>query len=189
MKILCFGDSNTYGYDPRSYFGGQYPAQYRWVDLLAQKLGCKAVNAGENGREIPSREREYQLFDQILIQHQPVDFLVIMLGINDLLQGTPAETVANRMERFLRRIPMEKSSILLIGPPPMQRGEWVSTQALIDASVALNHEYKALSARLGVGFADAGNWHIPMTFDGVHFTEEGHKAFAAELMNYLSKGE
>ena len=34
MKILCFGDSNTYGYDPRSYFGGQYLAQHRWVDLL-----------------------------------------------------------------------------------------------------------------------------------------------------------
>ena len=41
MKILCFGDSNTYGYDPRSYFGGQYPARHRWVDLLAQKLNCK----------------------------------------------------------------------------------------------------------------------------------------------------
>ena len=46
MKILCFGDSNTYGYDPRSYFGGQYPAQNRWVDLLAQKLDCKAVRRG-----------------------------------------------------------------------------------------------------------------------------------------------
>ena len=57
MKILCFGDSNTYGYDPRSYFGGQYPAKHRWVDLLAQKLDCKAVNAGENGREISQTGR------------------------------------------------------------------------------------------------------------------------------------
>ena len=22
MNIICFGDSNTYGYDPRGYFGG-----------------------------------------------------------------------------------------------------------------------------------------------------------------------
>ena len=43
MKILCFGASNTYGYDPRSYFGSQYPAQYRWVDLLAEKLNCTAI--------------------------------------------------------------------------------------------------------------------------------------------------
>ena len=53
MKILCFGDSNTYGYDPRSYFGGQYSAKHRWVDLLAQKLDCKAVNAGRMDGRFP----------------------------------------------------------------------------------------------------------------------------------------
>ena len=80
MKILCFGDSNTYGYDPRFFFGSQYPAQHRWVDLLAQKLGCKVVNAGENGREIPGREGELQRFDSILTNQMPVDLLIIMLG-------------------------------------------------------------------------------------------------------------
>ena len=34
MKVICFGDSNTYGYDPRSYFGGRYDADIRWVDIL-----------------------------------------------------------------------------------------------------------------------------------------------------------
>ena len=24
MNVICFGDSNTYGYDPRSYLGGRY---------------------------------------------------------------------------------------------------------------------------------------------------------------------
>ena len=189
MKILCFGDSNTYGYDPRSFFGSQYPAQHRWVDLLAQKLDCKAVNAGENGREIPSQERELQRFNLMLTNQKPIDLLIIMLGGNDLLQGNSVEAVVKRMEFFLKHIDLEKSRILLIGPPPMQRGEWVPTQPLIDVSVALNYEYKALSQRLGVGFADAGEWNIPLTFDGVHFTEEGHKAFAEGLANYLNKGE
>ena len=181
MKILCFGDSNTYGYDPRSFFGSQYPAQHRWVDLLAQKLGCKVVNAGENGREIPRQEEELQRFDLMLTNQKPIDLLIIMLGGNDLLQGNSVEAVVNRMEAFLDHIDLEKSQILLIGPPPMQRGEWVPTQTLIDASVALNHEFKALSRHLGVGFADAEEWNIPLTFDGVHFTEEGHKAFAEWL--------
>ena len=35
MDIICFGDSNTYGYDPRGYFGGRYDADCRWVDILA----------------------------------------------------------------------------------------------------------------------------------------------------------
>lgn len=46
MKVVCFGDSNTYGYDPRSWLGGRYPADSRWVDLLAQKTGWDVVNLG-----------------------------------------------------------------------------------------------------------------------------------------------
>ena len=187
MKILCFGDSNTYGYDPCSFFGSQYPAQHRWVDLLAQKLDCKVVNAGENGREIPRREGELQRFNLMLTNQKPIDLLIIMLGGNDLLQGNSVKDVARRMEFFLTHIDLERSNILLIGPPPMRFGEWVPTQDLIDASVALNHEYKALSNGLGVGFADAGEWDIPLAFDGVHFTENGHRAFAEALFNHLDK--
>ena len=187
MKILCFGDSNTYGYDPRSFIGSQYPPRHRWVDLLAQKLGCDAVNAGENGREIPEGEGELMRFEMMLARHDPVDLLVIMLGTNDLLQGDPPEVVARRMEAFLEHIPLERSKILLIAPPPMQRGAWVPSKSLIDASTALNREYEALCARLGIGFADARTWDIPLTFDGVHFSEEGHGAFAEGLANYLTK--
>ena len=53
MRILCFGDSNTYGYDPRSYFGGRYGPEERWVDLLSGLCGAECVNLGSNGRSIP----------------------------------------------------------------------------------------------------------------------------------------
>ena len=189
MKILCFGDSNTYGYDPRSFFGSQYPAQHRWVDIFAGKLDCKAVNAGENGREIPRREGELLRFDLMMTNQKPVDLLIIMLGGNDLLQGNCVEAVVARMEQFLKRIDLDASKILLVGPPVMQPGEWVPTQSLIDASQKLNLEYKSLAQRLGVSFVDSGEWDVSMTFDGVHLSEEGHRAFAEGLFNYLNKGE
>lgn len=189
MKILCFGDSNTYGYDPRSYFGSRYPAQHRWVDLLAEKMDCKAVNAGENGREIPWREWELADFHRMLRKEQPMDLLIVMLGTNDLLRGNSPETVAGRMEAFLEASDPEKGKILLIGPPAMKLGEWVPTHTLTDASTELNHRYKSLSERLGVDFTDAGMWNISLAFDGVHFTEEGHEAFSERLATYLNKGE
>ena len=37
MNVICFGDSNTYGYDPRSWLGGRYDPDSRWVDILAPK--------------------------------------------------------------------------------------------------------------------------------------------------------
>ena len=42
MKVICFGDSNTYGYDPRSFLGGRYEADCRWADILAAKTGWTA---------------------------------------------------------------------------------------------------------------------------------------------------
>jgi lysophospholipase L1-like esterase len=89
------------------------------------------------------------------------------------------------MESFLQRIDHGEPDILLIGPPPMQLGEWVPSASLIDASRQLNAQYRALSENLGITFADSGHWQIPMAFDGVHFTEEGHIAFADALFHHL----
>ena len=38
---------------------------------------------------------------------------------------------------------------------------------------------------LGIRFADAGKWNISLAYDGVHFTEQGHRAFAAGLLEVL----
>ena len=187
MKILCFGDSNTYGYDPRSYFGGQYPAQHRWVDLLAQKLNCTAVNAGENGREIPRREGELQRFDLMLSNQKPLDLLLVMLGGNDLLQGNSVETVAQRMEVFLSRIPLEKSQIVLIGPPRIKPGAWITDDRLLEDCVRLNAAYRTVAEKLGVRFVDATGWDIDVTYDGVHYSEKGHQTFAEQLFLSLSR--
>ena len=46
MNVICFGDSNTYGYDPRGYFGGRYDAGSRWVDILAEETGWTVCNMG-----------------------------------------------------------------------------------------------------------------------------------------------
>ena len=181
MRILCFGDSNTYGYDPRSYFGSRYPAEHRWVDLLAQRSGWEVLNAGENGREIPRTAGELRRFAQLLSGCQPVDLLLVMLGGNDLLQGADAAGVAVRMEAFLTQIPLPREQIVLIGPPPVKPGAWVTEERLLADSVGLAAAYQALSQKLGTRFVDAGGWEIALTFDGVHFSEEGHRTFAENL--------
>ena len=60
MKLWCFGDSNTYGYDPCGFFGGRYAAP--WPALLAEKTGFQVINGGKNGRMIPEREYEFLRF-------------------------------------------------------------------------------------------------------------------------------
>ena len=185
MRVLCFGDSNTFGYDPRSYFGGRYPAEHRWVDILARKTGWEVGNAGENGRGIPERDHEIRPITRMVEEWQP-DRFVVMLGTNDLLQGADAGTVEERMERFFTRLPLGKDRILLIAPPPMEPGDWVTEPRLIAASKQLIERYQSLALRLGADFADAGRWGVSLTYDGVHFTEEGHKAFADGIYRCLN---
>ena len=176
MKVICFGDSNTYGYDPRGYFGGRYDADSRWVDLLAAETGWTIRNLGQNGREIPSAAPGLPA---------DTDLLIVMLGTNDLLQGRSPEQAAGRLERFLTGIALDRSKLLLIAPPPVTLGEWVPSPQLIEDSHAFARLCQALAERMGIRFADAGRWDIPLTYDGVHFTEQGHRAFAAGLLEEL----
>ena len=47
MKLWCFGDSNTYGYDPCGFFGGRYAAP--GPELLAGKSGPPGIHDGGDG--------------------------------------------------------------------------------------------------------------------------------------------
>lgn len=176
MRILCFGDSNTYGYDPRGYFGDRYPAEDRWPDLLAKQTSWESINAGANGREIP--RNPYAL--RLLNEHVPVDIFLVMLGTNDLLQGASASEAAARMEAFMTSILPYCNNTLLVAPP-MKRGAWVPTDALAAESIQLAEEYQVLAKRMNIPFADTRGWNIELTFDGVHFTENGHHTFAENL--------
>lgn len=129
-----------------------------------------------NGRSIP-REG--------LTLPDNTDWLVLMLGTNDLLQGTDSETVAARMGYFLDQIQLKSGKILLIAPPALQRGAWVNNDELVQASQRLSKLYQALSSEKQIDFTDASSWGISLAFDGVHFTEEGHRIFAQHLFPLL----
>ena len=176
MNVICFGDSNTYGYDPRGYFGGRYQADSRWVDILATETGWTVYNMGQNGREIPSAVPAFP---------DDTDLLIVMLGTNDLLQGRSPEQATERLERFLSGVSLDRSEVLLIAPPPMTLGEWVASQQLIDDSHTFAKCCQDLAEQLGIRCANAGNWDISLAYDGAHFTEQGHKAFATGLLEEL----
>lgn len=181
MRILCFGDSNTYGYDPRGFPADRYGADDRWVDRLSNQTGHVVINAGINGQEIP--RNPYCL--RLLAQQQDVDILLVMLGTNDLLQGASAKEAAARMELFLEPLLPHCGKVLLVAPPPMKRGAWVSTDTPVDESICLADEYRLVAERLNIPFLDTRHWNIGLAYDGVHFTEAGHHGFARHLTEYL----
>lgn len=101
----------------------------------------------------------------------------------DVIHEYPDLTV--HLTLFNAAISAGTPQMLLIAPPTMCRGERVPNRQLIDDSRTFAQCCRNLAERLGIRFADAGDWGISLAYDGVHFTEQGHRAFAAGLLEVL----
>ena len=191
-KILFFGDSNTYGYDPRSYIGERLPKEQRWAGIVDFALAGKAevIEAGQNGRQlplIPSDEEFVRRFTRVLGEG---DVIAVMLGTNDvLLTNRPdAGKATGRMSKLLDFLKEDSSlnhfDIIIIGPP-LPSAEYEELAPYRRECILMNKGYEALCGEKGIRFIDSGAWDVPMSYDGVHISVEGHKLFAEHMLKEL----
>ncbi len=87
MRFLCIGDSNTWGYNPED--GLRH--KNRWTKVLADKMPeHQVIEEGLNGRTILSvdtfmtQRRGISGLKMMLMTHKPVDWVILMLGTNEL---------------------------------------------------------------------------------------------------------
>lgn len=204
MKILCFGDSNTYGYIPG---GGRYDKHTRWPGRLQGFLGeqYRVIEAGLNGRTT--------IFDDMLCPgrcglddigvdvelHSPLDLLIIMLGTNDCKTQfhTSARAIAEGLESVLKRAETSSAGpfkVLVIAPAPL--GDEAAhadfgmefNETSIKISKELSEEYAKVADELGYEFLDAANVTAVSSADGVHLDEAGHEALALAVFRYMNEG-
>ena len=215
MKIICYGDSNTYGFDPRLGSPGRLAKNERWTGILDSEPDIEIENEGMNGRCIPSASYEYRSLKKILERHYDADMLIIMLGSNDLFmtRGATAEKIADKMRNVFVNVPeltrwktsgitaagdpglASQKRILLVCPPaPSDRvlfyemvGIPMSQSAESAARVMkkLPEKLAAVATEFGLEFADATRWNIACLFDGLHFSEEGHRTFAQNILRVI----
>ena len=84
--IVCYGDSNTYGYNPENGF--RYEYEERWTTILQKELKDSAIviPEGLNGRttsfedELRPGRNGATYLDPCLHSHGPIDLVVLMLG-------------------------------------------------------------------------------------------------------------
>ena len=212
-NIVCFGDSNTYGYDNISL--GRFARFERYPGKLQEMLGDDyyIIEEGLCGRttsfEDPLTESlsGVSMITPILRTHNPVDLLIIMLGTNDVkarFNAMPAN-IAKALNRLIIKAQTttdawrgNKPQILIVCPPPI--GKTYEQKMFgaemgpgcADKSAALAPLYKEVAELTGCHFMDAGS------VDGVvmgeacemHLSKEAHaalaQALAAEIRSILS---
>lgn len=174
-KILCLGDSNTYGWDPRAPLGGRYDRA--WVDILQELIHAECVNMGRPGRKIPTAQAGLSHLLSA-IDEQQGDEMLIMLGTNNLLLAPrdSAENTARKMETFLSFLQAKLPALplRLVGVPPLM----VDGRAASALVQELNHRYFALATKYSLPFYDPTPLSLPLSFDGVHLCEEAHSILA-----------
>ncbi len=201
-NVLCFGDSNTWGYSPQD--GSRHPPEIRWTGVLQNSLGANyhVIEEGLNGRTTFINEegedaRPFRsgsdILQIILESHRPLDFVTIMLGTNDLklefnltveqiAQGAKelCETVLN-FEYLADNLPQ----ILLISPTHigstiMPDQEEFFKQAR-EKSYLFAEYYQKVASDLGIHFFDAAKIVEPSKGEGVHWDADQHIKFGKEL--------
>lgn len=178
-KMILFGDSNTYGYDPRDFFGGRYPENVRWTTVVKNVLKYKyeVIEEGQNGRSLPSTTSQF--FRDMIEELEPDDVFVMMLGTNDILlvNHPSAAAPVKLMAEILAYVNDNcKGKFILIAPPYIS-DIYPDLKPYHDCCIEMNSKFMELAAQYGILAIDASKWNIPMGADGVHFSVEGHKFF------------
>lgn len=205
-SVVCFGDSNTYGYDPVT--GDRFPETVRWTCLLQGLLGdgFKVIEEGLNGRttvfEDPNDDwkKGVDYIKGILCTHRPVDYLVIMLGSNDMkniFKATP-DAIASGLNEIVQKAEKVMDlkqgyvpKILIVSPPEITAdiltGPFSGSfnEAAIDKSRHLAEYYKKVADKHGCMFLDAKLHIKPSKEDGLHLDAEGHKGLAEAIAKTL----
>ena len=216
MRILGYGDSNSWGYlDDGSgvRFAGRWPvsmasaltAAGQDVELIEDCLPGRTTNVDDpqegawcNG---------LTPFEAILLSQQPLDRILIMLGTNDLKHrfGCDASTVTAGLMALVSIAAKTAAGpggwhaeappeISVICPPQLgERADdpdWIRFDEWRGGravSADLPGAMATAAVAAGIGFIDANRFVESSDRDPIHWRSESHVAFGAAIADELMK--
>ncbi|MDD5922659.1 MAG: GDSL-type esterase/lipase family protein [Eubacteriales bacterium] len=207
-RIFCYGDSNTYGYDPRD--GSRYEENERWPDVLQSILNACAsedmrysvLADGLNGREIDvSSEGEEDIsgavYRRTLFRVFPFDLLLIMLGSNNIPKGDSAEKITagllrmcNSCETWMEQKTGQRPSVLILAPPEFREQSTFfvgNLERMAKESRALPSYFRRMANSHGYDFLDSNDVIEAGLWDGIHMTPENHRTLARAAASKVLK--
>ena len=212
--ILCYGDSNTWGYIPGT--GSRFSPEIRWPGVLQRSLGSeyKVEEAGLNGRTTiwddpfdPWRNGRDGLIPALRMA-APLDLVILMLGTNDLKWHNAWESargckaLITAMQEQAGQFSGGRAEVLLVSPPEIvgPLSPMVSNPEegdLAEASKQFRLYYPMFAASVGVPCFDAASVAAPAPVgtvlpgggigDGVHLPADAHLALGEALAAEVKK--
>ncbi|GAK57375.1 lipolytic enzyme, G-D-S-L [Candidatus Vecturithrix granuli] len=196
--IVCFGDSNTWGYHPATK--ERYGRDERWAGVLRNTLGAEylIIEEGLNGRttvwddpiEGYKNGKEYLI--PCLETHKPLDLVIIMLGTNDLKKrfSLSAFDIAKGVGVLVSMAQRSETGagghapkVLLLAPPPVAKlSDFAEMfEGSEEKSRKLGKYYRQVAEELGCAFLDTSEVIVSSDVDGIHFDLDEHRKLGEKV--------
>ena len=192
--ILCYGDSNTWGYNPATK--ERYGRDERWPGVLRNELGAEylVIEEGLGGRttvwddpiEGYKNGKEYLI--PCLETHKPIDLVMIMLGTNDLKKrfsltafdiASGAGVLVEIVQKSAAGPDDQAPKVLLLAPPPLAKLAGTEFADMFEdaeeKSKKLSQHYHRVAQELGCELLDTAKVIVSSPVDGIHFEVEEHR--------------
>jgi lysophospholipase L1-like esterase len=197
-RVLCYGDSNTWGSATVPRPDGRYAWPERWPGILAARLGPSwmVIEEGLPGRTTVHSDpiegawlNGASYLVPCLRSHRPLDVVVIMLGTNDLKArcGVTPFDIAEGVGTLLTILRQAEAGnnagmpkAMVVCPPPIRAtfGELPEFGDMFEAghekSLRLKPQYERVAKLHGAYFLDAGSLITSSAFDGIHLDADMH---------------
>ena len=213
-SILCFGDSNTWGFvpgafDPNTFYMERYPRDIRWPGVMEKALGINyhVIEEGLNGRttnvEYPDIEGRSgtSYISPCLYSHSPLDIVIIQLGINDLkiIFDREIETITNGISEIIDMIQsttfgpdmQDPPQILILSPPALAHEGYKDVDNKLifiggmKKSFQFHDYYSKLANDKECHYYDLSSKVEYSQIDGLHLDEKGHKRSGALIASKI----
>lgn len=206
-RILCFGDSLTWGYDPVNRV--RFDESIRWPRVMGQILGdeYEVIEEGQNGRTIATEDpaegekNGLAYIGPCLETHTPFDVLIIMLGSNDCKRkfSYSAMDIAGEMQILIEKVKaynefrcQNSFKTVLVSPPLISdaiKDSWLGDSFGYDNAIKLSKElsdwYRKLSQMYGTEFINAAD-HVKVSdADGVHMDADNQRKLGKILAEFI----
>ena len=204
FELMCFGDSNTWGFSPAS--GQRYPRNARWTGVLQAELGSDyaVIEEGLNGRTtvwedpIEGDKMGKRHLPPLLLSHAPLDLVVMMLGTNDLKKRFSAHVSdiaagAGALVDIIKASQAGRAgaapAVLLVAPPPLGKLSGLSGmfEGGAEKSQDLGRHYEEAARQRGCYFLDAAGIIQSSDLDGIHLEGKDHLSLGQAVAREVRK--
>lgn len=200
-KILCYGDSNTFGFIPENC--KRYDKDSRWSGILSEilKENYQVIEEGMNNRtgffKNPEglKQSGGEYLSVFLQNHRNLDICIISLGTNDaqFFYNLDENSTKNGLQNLIDSVREVNIKTNIIIVPPVKITEnilhsgfsMMFNRESIDKINKVFPNFEQTAKENNCLYFDFNQITSPAQKDGLHYTKESHTIIANKLAEFI----